>query len=452
MDRVKQAWLLLGACLLVACGGSAISGVAGGSVGNNEWVLEGASPDGRHLLVSTLFGGVASGCARFEGWEVAESEDEVEINARLWRQRAPSDCTDEGVVELLQVDLDRPLGDRWLVGCGVEDCHGISGNGSYLSVGQVVAASSGVAVLDQSGLDAYRVDGELVAEIAGAGYGKMLPVGDEAVVRNDLGGDSVAIDLSSGEELWRTSGWIAASSGGVVYLCRGQDSDGLTAVDSVSGEDVWVTDLPCEFLVSHGDLLTIVGNDPNVDGGHRLIVVDAATGKQLSNETFLDGYDDQVEAFEGAIAVGSDTIATGIQANLVVLADDGRELVRQPKGLGYPMGEAEGIVILGAHDRAIGYDVAEQSEVWSLDIDAFSAVSVADGSVWLLDQASGAVSRLDPRTSETLWTSPVGLTTSFDVAGDADTAYVLTTQALVALDNTSGEIRWFKHRPYAVDD
>ena len=61
MDRVKRAWLLLGACLLVACGGSAICGGAGGSVGNNGWVLEGDSPDGRHLLVSTWTAAVFSG-------------------------------------------------------------------------------------------------------------------------------------------------------------------------------------------------------------------------------------------------------------------------------------------------------------------------------------------------------------------------------------------------------
>ncbi len=432
----------------MACGGSTIGGIGGGSVGNNEWLLEGVSPDGQHLLVSTLFGGVASGCARFEGWEVAESADQVEINARLWRQRAPSDCTDEGVVELLQVDLERPLGVRRLVGCGPDDCRATVGDGHHTSVGQVVAASNGVAVADESGVDTYRIDGELEAEVAGASSGEMLAVGDGVVVRNDRGGDAIAFDLSSGEELWRTPGWIAAARDGVVYLCRGQDSDGLTAVDSMGGEDFWATDLPCEFLVSHGDLLTVVGHDPNVDGGHRLIVIDATTGKQLSNEAFSDGYDDQVGGFEGALAVGSDTIATGIQANLVVLAADGTELARQARGLGYPMGEAEGIVILGAHDRAIGYDPAERSEVWSVDVEAFSTVSVADGSVWLLDQSSGAVSRLDPRSGQRMWTSNIGLTSSIDVAGNAHTAYVLTTQALIAVDNASGEIRWSEHRLY----
>ena len=449
---MKTVWFLLGAALLAGCGGSTIGDLAGGSIDNTDWTLEGSSPDGQHLLVSTLFGGVASGCARFEGWEVTESDDAVEINARLWRQRTPSGCTDEGVVELLQVDLDQPLGDRSLVGCGAEDCRATVIDGGHLFVGQVVAASNTVGVADESGLGAYSATGELVAEVAGANSGRVLAIGNEAVVRNDRSGAAIAFDLSSGEEVWRTTGWIAAASGGVVYVCRGQDSDGLTAVDAATGEDLWMTDLVCESLVSHDDLLTIVGHDRNVDGGHRLVIVDATTGRPVSDEAFLDGYDDQVTGFEGAIAVGSNTVVTGIQANLVVLAEDGTELARQPLGLGYPMGEAEGVAILGAHDRAVGYDVAQLTEIWTLDVDAFSTISVAGGSVWLLDRANGTVSRLDPRTGQALWATPIGATSSFDVTGNTKTAYILTTQALIAVDNASGETFWFVNRPYDLAD
>ena len=448
---VRAILLLLGATLLAACGGSSIGDLARGSVDNTDWTLEGSSPDGQHLLVTTLFGGVASGCTRFEGWEVTESVDAVEISAQLWRQRAPSGCTDEGVVEVLQVDLDRPLGDRQLLGCGAEDCRATVIEGGHLFIGQVVAASNTVAVADEWGLHAYTAAGEVVAEAAGAISGKVLSIGNEAVVRNDRSGGVIAVDLSSGEEVWRSTGWIAATGADVVYLCRGQDSDGLTAVDAATGEDLWVTDLACESLVSHGDLLTIVGHDRNVDGGHRLIIVDATTGTPISNEAFQDGYDDQVTGFEGAIAVGSNTIVTGIQANLVVLAEDGTELARQPRGLGHPMGEAEGVAILGAHDRAIGYDVAQQAELWTLDVDAFSTISVAGGSVWLLDRASGTVSRLDHRTGQALWTTAIGATSSFDVTGDSRTAYILTTQALIAVDNASGETRWSDYRPYDLD-
>lgn len=452
MERVKAVWLLLGTVLLAACGESTIDDRAGGSVDNTDWTLEGSSPDGRHLVVSTLFGGVASGCARFEGWEVAESDDVVDIDARLWQQHAPSGCTDEGIVELLQVDLDQPLGDRQLVGCGDENCQATIADGGRMTVGQVVAGSNAVAVADGSGLDLYTASGELVADVAGAISGKMLAIGTDAAVRNYPSGSVVAVDFSSGEEIWQTTGSIAAASGDVVYVCRGQDSDGLTAVDAATGEDLWTTDHACESLVAHDDVLTIVGHDPNVDGGHRLVIVDATSGEAISDEALLDGYDDRVAGFEGAIAVGSNTVVTGAQANLVVLSEGGTELARQPRGLGYPLGEAEGVAILGAHDRTVGYDVAQQAELWTLDGDAFSTISVDGGSVWLLDRAGGTVSRVDPRTGRALWTNPIGATSSFDTTTNTNTAYILTTQALVAVDNASGDPLWSKHRPYRVAD
>ena len=50
-----------------------------GDVRANEWVVEGFDQDGQTLVVSTFFGGVASDCTRFQGWEVDEREDAVEI-------------------------------------------------------------------------------------------------------------------------------------------------------------------------------------------------------------------------------------------------------------------------------------------------------------------------------------------------------------------------------------
>jgi len=451
MGRRQQrilAGVVAGAAVLAACGASILTADGGGSVGENEWSLEGVSLDGQHLVVSTLFGGVASGCSRFEGWEVNESEDSVEISVRLWRLSAPSDCTDEGVVELLQVDLDRPLDDRELVGCGVDDCRGTVVDGGNLFVGHVVASGDAVAVADESGLDAYGPSGELLTEDAGAIPGEMLAIGDGMVVGNDRNGAAIAIDLLAGEEIWRTTGWIAAANVGVVYVCRGQDSDGLTAVDAATGADRWETALPCESLVVHDDLLTIVGHDPNVDGGHRVTVVDAASGELVAESELFDGIDDRVTGLDGAIAVGLKTITSGPQANLIVLGSDGTELAREADGLGVPLGEAGGVVILGSYDRLAGYDIAEASELWTQNIDAFSSVSVDNGSVWRLDRADGVVSRLDARTGGVLWSTSIGATTSFDATGDGDTAYILTTQAVIAVDNATGSLRWSAHRPY----
>ncbi len=444
-QRLASAGLLVGTVLLVGCG---IGGTNSGSASNAEWTLEGVSPDRQHLVVSTLFGGVASGCSRFEGWEVKESEGAVEINARLWQKSAPSGCTDEGVVEYAQVDLEQPLGDRELIGCGVEECLDTVSDGGNLMVGQVIVAGEALAVADESGLDAYSLEGDVLSESPGATSGEALAVGDGIVVRNDRQGAAIAVDLRTGDEIWRTTGWLAEVAEGVVYVCRGQDSDGLTAIDPADGADVWQTDLPCESLVVHGSLLTVIGPDRTVDGGHRVTVVDAANGESVLDEALFDGIDDQVTGFDRAIAVGSNTVVAGPQANLVVLAEDGTEVAREIDGLGVPMGEADGVAVFGSYEQLVGFDVTEQSELWARRVDAFRSVSVDDGSVWLLNQAGAQVSRIDPLTGEALWSVPVGLTTSFDVASEGFTAYIVTTQSVIAADNNTGELRWSRHRSY----
>ena len=450
---MRLVWFLFGACFVAAGCGFSIAGGddAGGLVGPHDWALEGVAPDGQHLLVSTLFGGVASGCTRFDGWEVEETDNVVEITARLWRRRAPSDCTDEGVVELLQVDLDAPLGDRVLVGCGQDDCRATVTEDSPLSVGQVVATMDAFAVVGPRTFEAYDSDGDLVAAIPGGSSGEVFALQGDVVVRTD-GVETVAVDLLSGEELWRRPGWVTAAASNVVYVCRGQDSDGLAAIDARTGLDLWATDLACEPLVSHGELVTIISHDINVDGGHLTVIVNATTGELVSSKPLFDGYDDQVGGFNGAIAVDSGTLVAGQQAHLVILDQHGVELARQPRSLGNPFGQADGVAILGNHDRAIGFDSETRSELWVLDGNAFSNIAVADGSVWLLGRSEGTVSLLNPRTGNSIWTTHIGLTSSFDVAADSDTTYVLTTQAVVAIDNYTGEIRWAHHRPYSTGD
>jgi hypothetical protein len=51
----------------------------GGSVGPNEWWLTATTPDRQQLLVTSLYGGLASGCSRWEEWEVSTSDEQVEV-------------------------------------------------------------------------------------------------------------------------------------------------------------------------------------------------------------------------------------------------------------------------------------------------------------------------------------------------------------------------------------
>ena len=320
-----------------------------------------------------------------------------------------------------------------------------------LFVGQVVAASDAVGVTDSSGLDGYDLMGQLVSETPGATQAQLIALDKSTAVFNERDGMAIAVDLLSGEQVWQTTGWVANAddstvSGDAVYLCRGQDSDGLTAVDAATGEDLWETSHFCSSPVSHGELVTVVSHDPNVDGGNRVTVVDAATGELVSDEALFDGIDDQVNGFDYAIAVGTNTVTAGTQADLVVLAQDGTELARQTERLGTPLGQADGVAIFGSHEHVLAYDVTEQTKLWTLDIDAFSQVAIDNSSILVLDRANGTVSRLDASTGEPRWTTPIGATTGFAAAATAETAYILTTQALIAVDNTTGEVVWSEHR------
>ena len=64
-----------------------------GDVRANEWVFNGVDQDGERLAVSTLFGGVASDCVRFQGWQVDERDDAVEVTALVWVRRFVASCT-----------------------------------------------------------------------------------------------------------------------------------------------------------------------------------------------------------------------------------------------------------------------------------------------------------------------------------------------------------------------
>jgi outer membrane protein assembly factor BamB len=413
-------------------------------VGSNDWTTVGMTPDERHLLVTTLFGGVASGCTRWEGWEVDESEERVDVRALVWRKSFPSGCTDEGVIETIEVDLNEPLGTRDLVGCGKDDCRSLEPE-SWFGSWEVDAVTSqaGVVVANAGVLWSFGNDGAVLWN-HDPGTTELLKASFDDVVAYD-GQTTKAYDPLSGAETWQADGFIAAVDEETVYVCRGGDADLLAAVDSETGTEQWQENLPCGYLVVRGDVITIVAVDREVDGGHELLLVDSSTGAVILREKLDDGIDDQVNGFEGVVLAGDRVVIAGHQADLVVLGGDAEELIRRPVGLGTPIGVVDDLVIIAGHDRVAAIDPTTGETAWESQTLSRDSLAVSDDSLWSLDALTGSVSRLDPETGDPLWTTAVGLTSGFDVAANLSTAYVATSLAMIALDSSTGEVKWWQH-------
>lgn len=416
-----------------------------GVVRANDWVVDGLDQEGQRLVVSTFFGGVASDCARFAGWEVDERDDAVEINALIWHRLLPSGCTDDGASEELVIELDDPLGDRPLRGCGESDCLGtLDANGFNTPAGDVVATDNFVVVqrpgaspivfdnrgesVDQNGESAERVLRRGVAVS-----------GDVVLFESDQ--QVVALDIGTDEILWSAEGFLNVVDGDSAFLCRGPDQNSIVSVDVRTGVEQWTASVPCSGIVPQGDQVTVVTFDPEVDGGHLLAQIDRQTGAVLLLEPIDDGFDDQVEAFEGAVGVLGLTLTGGSQANLVILDAEGREVFRDDDGIDSALGAVDGVAFFGgSFGQLVAYDPQGRQQLWRVDGVAFDNVVLGNRALWQLTVDD--VRRLDPTTGNPVWTAEFGVTNSFDVAENNGVAYVLTSLDLVAIDNESGEILW----------
>ena len=448
---MRRAWL--GSMVLAAV--ALLSACSEGSVGAADWSLEGMSPDGRHLLVAVPFGGVASDCTRWEGAEITVTGDSVTVIADLWRRNGGA-CTADGALELIQIELEQPLGDRSLLGCGRDDCFtGFEPHDRGLvDPGRVVAAGDTVVVQGPTGVDLHDLDGALIASIDGRTSGEVIGLDDGTIVRtpSDAWQTAIAADAATGEDRWVASGWTAGVGADTAYLCRGGDGVGLTAVDPATGEDRWTSTLPCHF-VELGGRVVAVTRDPGTDGGNRVVVGDAATGEVLVDRPIFDGIDDQVEAFDGVVVWNDQVVSAGAQADLVIIDGDGNERDRWTSRVGSPVGVMERDVLVSIDNArgVFGHELTSGAERWRVErLDPRSSFSFDEGSAWLLTDDRRSVRRLDAQTAQPMWETDIGLTTAIDVVLIDDLAVIVTTQALVAIDNTTGDLVWSVARP--VDD
>ncbi len=428
--------------------GCSVLGI-GGSVGPNEWWLTGTTPDGQQLLVTSMFGGVASGCSRWEGWEVDTSAEQVEVMGLLWRKHRPSGCTDDGASRTLLLDLDAPLGERTLEGCQRDDCRTESFP-EWLGgdVAQAMPVEEGVVVSDGAFLRSFGSDGLPRWETSAAPGSQLLATSD-VVVTSD-GSGTVARDATSGDRRWNSSGHPIVAAEGVVITC---EDDQVRGLDAASGVERWTAAAPCGPAAVSGTTVAMVFIDREVDGGHELVMFDIVDGRIATQRDLEDGVDDRVAAYSGVLAFGSRFVVAGTQANLVVLDTTGTELERVPSVEGHPIGVADGVAVLATHDTVTGVDLRDGAELWSEPTNAWMSWAVADSAVLVLDGPTGELSRIDVRRGQPTWSTQAGSSTGLAAStGSSGVLYVQTVLALLLIDQDSGEVISWSRTPPAVDE
>lgn len=428
--------------------GCSVLGV-GGSAGPNEWWLTGTTPDGQQLLVTSVFGGVASGCSRWEGWEVDASAEQVEITGLLWQQHRPTGCTDDGASRTLLLELDAPLGERALEGCRRDDCrtesfpHWLGGH-----VAEIMTAENGVVVSDGATLRSFDSDGLLQWETAAA-WGSQLVGTSEVVVTPDESG-VVARDFMSGDRLWSSPGYPILAAEGVVATC---DDDQIRGLDATSGVERWTVSAPCGPAATTGTTVAMVVNDQAVDGGHQLMMFDILDGEVAVQRALEDGVDDRVAAFSGVLASGSRFVVAGTQADMVVLDTAGTEVQRVSSVEGHLVGVTDNVAVLTTHDTVTGVDLDGGKALWTQSTGPSMSWALAGSAVLVLDGPAGELSRVDAQTGQPTWSTRVGSSTGLAAStGSSGLIYAQTVLTLLLIDEGSGEIISWSSTPPEADE
>lgn len=437
--------------VLAACGSVVAVGTdAHGdreNVLSNDWSLEGATPDGKTLLISTSFGGVASNCTRFEGFEVDASADAVTVLANLWVNPDAQSCTDDGAGETLMLTLANPLGERELLGCGVDDClqatSGFSGSQrTAYKVAEHVAIASYEEVIHLDDASGEVLGGTTI-------FGQTSAIGDVLIVGTD-GGMAGLNGSPDDTRAWDREGLYGpvGSAADLVFGC-GQDSMGLVAIDAETGADRWsAPKAPCEFIGGIGDLVFVVGRDPDVDGGTRLFVLNSDSGDVTEQRSLDDGIDDQVAGFAGMVATPDGVLLAGYQSDTLLLGPTGEEIARWTARLGRPLAMIGETIVVEGVDQVGAYTIAVDEWLWKLDGANVSELSI-DGAHIAAGRMDG-VDLLDTSTGDAIWSTDIGRASSFRTTITESSVYATSELVVAKLDRETGELLWWTELPAAA--
>lgn len=258
-------------------------------VGSGSWELEMITPDERGLFV---WFGTSNGLDRFT---VTEDDDAVTIDVRVRTVMAPGGA--EFRLDSRFVELEEPLGDRELLGCGRDDCRefifDLAGGGGPIIIapdtvatgypdtaqhhfdrttGKLLSGADPVDVppwprahgttypagvpdlqvrIEHLGLYVENRNGEPVWSTSLVVYDQVPIVTDDLVVvaaggPDEQGSRIIAFDVNTADVRWEHEpffGTLEAAAGGLLVTQIGVRGTELLALDVMTGEERWRTDL-----------------------------------------------------------------------------------------------------------------------------------------------------------------------------------------------------------------
>ena len=442
---------VIAGCGSVSSGTPSVGDVADGeNVAPHPWTLEGATPDGQTLFITSSFGGVASNCARFEGFEAESTAEAVTVTANLWTNPDADACTADGAVSTLMLELGEPLGDRSLLGCGVDDCRH-SPSGLYGGSRTVRSVGNDVAVVNHDLV--IHLTGE-TGELTGSTpiQGQATTAGDVLIVGTREG--MAGLDDTPGDgSVWEGIPLYGPRGKGgdeLVFGCE-EGGIGLHAVDPRTGDVLWVSDsAPCSFVELSNDVVFAVGYDPQVDGGTRLFVLNADTGEAIVGRNLDDGIDDQVDGFAGIVTSDGMALLAGYQSDTVLLDSAGDEVARWANRLGRPLAMTGETIVLERSESSIGvFTIAVDEWIWDRNEVNVSELSIDGGQV-AVGRADG-VDLIDVETGDVLWSTTIGFASGFHTTLTESSVLVTSDLVVAKLDRETGDLLWWTQIPLLTD-